>query len=464
MAKLKTVYLCQDCGHKAAKWAGQCPGCAAWNTLVEEVEAVAQAVKGRAARAFTELSSELTPLGSADAAAEERIPTGIGELDRLLGGGFVGDQVALLAGPPGIGKSTLMLHVAERLARGGRTLVYATGEESLAQVSARAKRLGVNGEGILLLAENSVLKILEAVKKADPGVLVIDSIQTVYHPELSGSPGSVGQVRECAAELLRLAKSRGILLLLLGHVTKEGSLAGPKVLEHMVDTVVQFEAEKQHLLRMLRVQKNRFGPTSEIGLFEMTGEGLREVSRAGDFFLMSESKKDLAGRAYGAALEGTRPILAEVQALAAYTRYPLPRRTATGFDSKRLDVLLAAMERHLGLRLENRDVFTTLAGGIRLRDPGLDLSVCAAVHSSVRDAAIPHDWVFIGEVGLLGEIGRVTNLAARLGEAERAGFTKAFVPKGHKGLPKFKTLSLVPVEGLAETMAKLPEGTAARVD
>ncbi|MFA5138421.1 MAG: DNA repair protein RadA [Elusimicrobiota bacterium] len=433
MPRLRAVYRCQDCGHDSPKWAGQCPECGAWNTLMEEAVEERAAGPVRGTKPLTHFSSEVVKLSEAPGADAARVPTRIGEVDRLLGGGAVAGQVLLLAGPPGIGKSTLMLQVAQGLAEGlgsAKPVLYVSGEESLAQVSGRAKRLGVRAGNILALAETDLQKILEAIEKHAPGAVFMDSIQTVFHPELPGGPGSVGQVRECAAELLRAAKSRGAVLFLLGHITKEGSVAGPKVLEHLVDTVLQFDTEARQMLRVLRAQKNRFGPCSEIGLFEMRERGLCEVPDASAFFIEEHSGSPAAGRAVGVAMEGSRPILAEVQALVTPTRYPLPRRMATGLDLNRVLVLLASLEKHLQLRLENRDVFVNLAGGLRLRDPALDLAVCMAVVSSSRDIPLPADEAYLGEVGLLGKLGRVSFLEARLKEAERAGMRSVLLVQG----------------------------------
>ncbi|MBI4424786.1 MAG: DNA repair protein RadA, partial [Elusimicrobia bacterium] len=403
----------------------------AWNTLVEEAVEVrpAGAAKGAAgARLLTDFSSGLKRLSEIDRSSESRIPVGLPELDRLLGGGLLRGQVALLAGPPGIGKSTLMLQAAAALAGQKRKIVYVSGEESLSQVSSRARRLGVDADHLLLASETDLLKVLDALREAEPEVLILDSVQTVYHPDLVGSPGSVGQVRECAAELLRAAKSRGTIVLMLGHVTKEGSLAGPRVLEHIVDTVLAFDSEEQGLLRVLRVQKNRFGPSDEIALFEMAESGLREVKDASAYFLAERTGRSLAGRAVSVAMEGSRPLLVEVQALVVPTKYPLPRRMATGLDLNRTLVLLAALEKHLHLRLESRDVFVSLAGGLKPKDPALDLAVCLAVVSSARDAALPSDRVYLGEVGLLGTLHREPRLAQRLTEAEKMGFASALAP------------------------------------
>jgi DNA repair protein RadA/Sms len=451
--KTKTLYRCQSCGFSSAKWLGQCPDCGEWNTLAEEA-APRAASSSQPRRALTEFSSELVRLSDASADPAERRPTGIGELDRLLGGGLVAGQVALLAGPPGIGKSTLMLQIAQALAASplGGPILYVSGEESAGQVAARAKRLGVDNGRIYFASETNLARVLEAAEKLKPAVWIVDSIQTVYHPEWAGSPGTVGQVRECAAELLRAAKASGAILFLLGHVTKEGDLAGPRVLEHIVDTVLHFDADKHHLLRLLRAHKNRFGSTSEIAIFEMGERGLREVSDASAFFVQGGGEP-LAGRAISVAVEGTRPILAEVQALVAPTRYPLPRRMVTGLDPNRTLVLLAALEKHLKLHLESKDVFVSLAGGLKLRDPALDLAVCAAVLSSVREAPAAPDRAFVGEVGLLGEVGRVPLMAARLGEARRMGFKSAAVSAKSEALKGFTVVALDRLHGLPGALA-----------
>jgi DNA repair protein RadA/Sms len=399
--------------------------------MIEEVvESRPAAPAGAAARQMTEFSSEVVSLKDAPSDTESRARTGIGEFDRLLGGGVVPGQVILLAGPPGIGKSTLMLQAAARLAAGApdRSALYISGEESLRQLSARAKRLGVRGDSLFLLSETDLVKIVAAVAKCNPGIIVLDSVQTVAHPELTSSAGTVAQVRECAAELLRVAKSTDSVVFLLGHVTKEGALAGPKVLEHIVDTVLYFDTERHDLLRVLRAWKNRFGSTDELGLFEMTETGLREVGDAAQFFLADRDGRAQAGRVPSVTMEGSRPLLVEVQSLVVHTKYPLPRRMATGMDLNRVLVLLAAMEKHLRLQLEERDVFVSLAGGLRVKDPAVDLAACMAVVSSARDVPVPSDWIMLGEVSLLGEVGRVPHLEARIKEAAKAGFSKILVP------------------------------------
>jgi DNA repair protein RadA/Sms len=460
MSRLKTVYRCQQCGHSASKPMGQCPGCSEWNVMVEEVvetrpgsltEQVAAAASG--GRALMDFSSPVTTLKEVAQAPETRHPVGIPELDRLLGGGVVPGQVVLLAGPPGIGKSTLMLQAAALLAKKG-SFLYVSGEESLRQVSSRAKRLGLSAETLYLLSETSLAKILATMEQVKPWAMVLDSVQTVAHPQLASTPGSVGQVRECAAELVRAAKGRDTVVFLLGHVTKDGALAGPKVLEHIVDTVLYFDTERHDLLRVLRAQKNRFGPTDELGLFEMGERGLKEVADASAFFLADLKGPAMPGRAVSVALEGSRPLLVEAQGLVVPTRYPLPRRMATGLDLNRVLVLLAAMERHMGLRLEERDAYVSLAGGLRLKDPALDLAACFAVAGSAWDKAVPADTVLVGEVGLLGEVGRVPQLESRLKEAAKAGFKRAVVNRrAAADLTKIPGLTVIGVADLREAAA-----------
>ena len=422
--KFKTVFVCQKCGYESPKWAGKCPECGEWNTLAEEVKQQ-ESKKEKRTRSFTDFSSEIIKLSDSRAVKESRIPTGIGEFDRLLGGGLVKGQITLLAGAPGIGKSTLMLQVADALAKNLKVL-YISGEESISQISGRAQRLGVNNPNIFLHCETNIQNIIESVENVSPDVLVLDSIQTVYHPEFTSSAGTVGQVRECAAELVRLCKPKGIITFVLGHVTKDGELAGPKILEHMVDSVLYFDTEKDNVLRLLRPHKNRFGSTAEIGLFKMTGHGLEGVENAGEYFAQTSARSALKGRAYTLALEGSRPLLTEVQALASPTHYPYPRRVTTGVDLNRCLMLFAALEKHVGLSLDNKDIYVSIAGGVKLKDPALDLAVCAAVISSVKDVAIPHEWVFLAEVGILGQIAKVPLMERRLEEAQRLGFKTAF--------------------------------------
>ena len=453
--KFKTVFVCQKCGYEAPKWAGKCPDCGEWNSLVEEVKAQEPKKTAARTRSFTDFSSEVVKLSQSKAVTEERIPTRIGEFDRLLGGGLVKGQLTLLAGAPGIGKSTLMLQVAAELSK-TRKVLYISGEESVSQISGRAQRLGVNGENIFLHCETDIQKIVESVQQVKPEVLILDSIQTVYHPEFTSSAGTVAQVRECTSELVRLCKPQGIITFVLGHVTKDGELAGPKILEHMVDCVLYFDTEKDNVLRLLRPHKNRFGSTGEIGLFKMTGRGLESVDNPSEYFSQTSRDKALKGRAYSLALEGSRPLLTEIQALVSPTHYPFPRRVTTGVDLNRCLVLFAALEKHIGLPLDNKDIFVSLAGGVKLKDPALDLAICAAVISSCKDIALPYDYVFMAEVGILGQAAKVPLIDRRLEEAQRLGFKKAYcAPVTKQEKSKLGALSLCEVADLNDLVLRL---------
>ena len=453
--KFKTVYVCQQCGFEALKWAGKCPDCGAWNSLTEEVKAQESKKPAARTRSFTQFESEVVKLSQSKSVQEPRIPTRIGEFDRLLGGGLVKGQLTLLAGAPGIGKSTLMLQVAAALA-GTHKVLYISGEESVNQISGRAQRLGIRGDNIFLHCETDIEKIVQSVQNQNPDVLIVDSIQTVYHPQFTSSAGTVAQVRECTGELVRLCKPKGIITFVLGHVTKDGELAGPKILEHMVDSVLYFDTEKDNVLRLLRPHKNRFGSTGEIGLFKMTGHGLESVDNPSEYFSQSSREKALKGRAYSLVLEGSRPLLSEVQALVSPTHYPYPRRVATGVDLNRCLVLFAALEKHIGLPLDNKDIYVSLAGGVKLKDPALDLAGCAAVISSCKDIALPFDYVFMGEVGILGQAAKVPLIDRRLEEAQRLGFTKAFcAPVTKQEQEKLGKLSLVQMGDLNDLSLKL---------
>jgi len=431
---------------------------------VEEAEEVLTKAAAKA-RGLTDFSEAPVKLSEARAMKAEHAPTGIAELDRALGGGLVNGQVVLLAGPPGIGKSTLTLESCAALASGayaGKKVLYVSGEESLSQVGSRAERLGARPENVYLMSETNLARIIEEFRNLMPAFLVIDSIQTVYHPDFAGSPGSVGQIRECASELLKTVKAAGVPLFLLGHVTKEGSLAGPKVLEHIVDTVLYFDAEKNNVFRVLRPHKNRFGPVDETGIFEMTATGLRSVDDAGLMLADSDRDRALAGRAFAVAFEGARPMLAEIQALAARSYLPYPRRTVTGIDLNRAQMLIAAIEKNLGLRFDEMDVFASLQGGIKLKDPALDLAFCAALISSAKDIALQPDCLFMGEVGILAQVSSPGFMDRRLAEAERLGFKTAFVPRlPKKDEGRFKNLRLEVVRDMGGLYAALARLTPA---
>lgn len=430
MAKTKTRYVCQVCAYESPQWMGRCTSCESWGSFVEEVARtpvkarVAQvpaAVRGVGARRPQRISD--VTLGE-----ETRLLTGVGEFDRVMGGGIMHGSLNLIAGDPGIGKSTLMTELAKYLPE--RRVLYVTGEESVRQVKLRAHRLGVEGDNLLLFSETNVEEIVAAVQEAEPDLMIVDSIQTLFRPDVQSAPGSVSQVRESTAALLAVTKEMDLPTFLVGHVTKAGSIAGPRVLEHMVDTVLSFEGDRHHAYRILRAVKNRFGSTNEIGVFEMRDTGLREVSNPSEIFL-SERSYGASGSTVVCSLEGTRPVLVEIQALVTPTSYGTPQRAATGFDYRRLQMLLAVLEKREGLRLSSHDVFVNVAGGVRLEEPAVDLGVIVAVASSFRDIPTDTGTVLIGEVGLGGEIRTVSQLELRLKEAAKLGFERALVPKNN---------------------------------
>jgi len=425
--KRNTVFVCQECGHQEPRWLGRCPGCNGWNALVEEARTPARKARNALAAAAAggarpQRLSELSP------AQTKRLLTGIAELDRVMGGGLVPGSLLLIGGEPGIGKSTLMLQVCSLLSRAGSPVLYVTGEESAEQVRLRADRLGVDLERLYVLCAVEMGEVVAAIEELSPAFLVVDSIQTVFSAGLASAPGSVGQVRECTAELLRQAKRRRLTVFVVGHVTKYGAIAGPKTLEHMVDTVLYFEGEGFQQYRIVRAAKNRYGSTNEIGVFEMTEAGLTEVANPSDFFL-SDRRTDVSGSAVAATIEGTRPLLVEIQALAARTPFALPQRVATGLDARRLNMLLCVIERRAGVATAGNDVFVNVAGGLRLTETATDLATAAAVASSLRDVPLPADTVFVGEVGLAGEVRAVARTESRLAEAGRLGFHRVLMPR-----------------------------------
>jgi DNA repair protein RadA/Sms len=450
MAKAKTIFVCSECGGYATKWQGQCAHCNAWNTLVESVERAAPASTHRfAALAQT---SQVQPLSQVEAQELRRLATGISEFDRVLGGGLVPGGVVLIGGDPGIGKSTLLLQTLCRVGAAHSTL-YVSGEESLQQIALRARRLGLESHDVQLLSEIQLEKILAVLTERKPEVAVIDSIQTLYSDALTSAPGSVAQVRECAAQLTRHAKQSGTTLVMIGHVTKEGALAGPRVLEHMVDTVLYFEGDTHSSFRLVRAFKNRFGAVNELGVFAMTERGLREVGNPSALFL-SHHAQDVAGACITVTLEGTRPLLVEVQALVDSAHGSSPRRLSVGLDSNRLALLLAALHRHAGIACFDQDVFVNAVGGVRIAEPAADLAVLLAIVSSLRSQALPQKLVAFGEVGLAGEVRPVQRGQERLKEAAKLGFTRAIIPKGNA--PKQRSLDgieLVPVERLEQAVA-----------
>jgi DNA repair protein RadA/Sms len=446
--RLRTVYRCDTCGAVSPKWGGRCAACGAWNSLVEDVEEVGAG--GRSPTPSLLPSSPAVPITDVAVDGGRALPTGVPELDRVLGGGLVAGSVTLVGGEPGIGKSTLLLHVAAHHARTTGAALYVSAEESRSQVQARAARVGALVPGLWLQAETSLPAILTAVEETGARLVVVDSIQTVSDPELGPAPGSVVQVRECAHVLVQEAKRRGTAVLLVGHVTKDGSLAGPRLLEHVVDTVLAFEGDRHHALRLLRAQKRRFGPTGELGLFEMDERGLRAVPDASGLFL-ADRRNGVSGSAVVPTVEGQRPLLVEVQALTVRSQLPQPRRSAQGLDQGRLSLLLAVLEQRAGLPLAGLDVYVSVTGGVRLTEPGADLAVCLALASTATGRPLPPELVACGEVGLGGELRQVPQTQRRLQEAARLGFTRAIVPvsapNGVAGIEVLRARSLL--EGLA---------------
>ncbi|MFA5038378.1 MAG: DNA repair protein RadA [Candidatus Omnitrophota bacterium] len=451
LAKSRAAFVCQNCGFSSPKWMGRCPDCSSWNSLVEE-EAVFRTSSSVAAY------REPVLLHSVDSREKERMQTRIHELDRVLGGGVVRGSVVLVGGDPGIGKSTISLQLCQKLAASGRKILYVSGEESVEQTKMRADRLGGGSLDTLYIVNVTDLEaIVEAVKKFLPDLVVVDSIQVVYTSLLQSSAGSVGQVRECAGILTQLAKQTGISVLLIGHVTKEGTLAGPRVLEHIVDTVLYFEGERFSSYRILRAIKNRFGSTNEIGVFEMDSKGLAEVKNPSEIFL-AERPKEVSGSVVVPVLEGSRPILVEIQALVSKANIGLTRRKAQGIDPNRLTLLSAVLEKRLALKLFDKDIFLNVVGGMKLDDPAIDLAVCLAVASSIQDRIIPYDTVVLGEVGLASEVRSVSNVILRVNEAHKLGFKKCILPKSnHQSLKdwKDKEMKLVSVSDLKEALSSL---------
>ena len=420
----KTVFVCSECGYETPKWAGKCPGCGEWNTMVEDVRLPQKSAISAAPRPAHTFSA--TPLSQINAADEHRFVTGISELDRVLGGGIVKGSVILLSGDPGIGKSTILLQVCNALQRDIKIL-YVSGEESAIQIKLRAKRIGVEGDSVSIMTETDVQTVCEYINSARPDLVMIDSIQTMQHPDISSSPGSIVQVRESSNLLLRTGKSLDIPIFIVGHVNKGGDIAGPKVMEHIVDTVLYFEGERNQSYRILRAIKNRFGSTNEIGVFEMTETGLAEVENP-SAMMLSGRMSDVSGGCITCIIEGTRPILAEVQGLVAATGFGNARRTAAGFDYNRLNLLLAVLEKRLGLMFSNLDTYINIVGGIRLDEPAADLAVAMALVSGLRDIPIDENTVAFGEIGLSGELRSVPRAQARVNEAARMGFTRCILP------------------------------------
>lgn len=448
MAKLKTKYVCTECGCESPKWMGKCPECNQWNTFIEEVDAKISSSSSAS------LLNVAKPQKMKDISMEEemRISTGLCELDRVLGGGIVKGSLVLVGGDPGIGKSTLLLQLSDNVAQKGLKVLYVSGEESAKQIKIRAQRMGLDSDGIYLISENNMEYIQQNIHEINPDVLIIDSIQTVYNPTILSAPGSVSQVRDATGNLMRIAKGEGITVFIVGHVTKAGAIAGPRVLEHMVDTVLYFEGDSHMSYRILRAVKNRFGSTNELGIFEMADRGLTEVINPSQM-LLSGRMKGVPGSAIIATMEGTRPMLVEVQALLSYTSFGVPRRAATGADYNRVVLLMAVLEKRVGFQLQNYDSYVNVVGGIKLNEPSSDLGIIAAIASSYKDKEIDDGAVIIGEVGLAGEVRAVNFIEKRINEAYKLGFNKCIIPyNNYKNLKDVAHIKVYGVRSVEEAL------------
>jgi DNA repair protein RadA/Sms len=436
--KIKINYICQNCGYTSPRWIGKCPSCEQWNTFEESIAETRRSKSSKETSARN-VQAAVRPLADVKEREDRnRTATGIGELDRVLGGGIVGGSVMLIGGDPGIGKSTLMLQIAGKLT--SKKFLYVSGEESPSQIKMRADRLGVNVSNFYVLPETNLETISAAIDLEKPDIVVVDSIQTVFIPELESSPGTITQLRESTSYLIKIAKSTDIPIFIVGHITKDGTIAGPKAIEHMVDVVLQFEGERTHFYRVLRGIKNRFGSTNEIGIFEMSESGLKEVPNPSEVFL-SQRNYGASGCVISSAIEGTRPILIEVQALVSSSSYGMPQRTSMGFDYKRLNILTAVLEKKLGLFLNKHDIFLNIAGGVKIDETAVDLAAAMSIFSSFKDVPVDSETVIIGEVGLAGEIRTVSNIEKRINEAEKLGFKRIILPKNnlkHLNLKKYK--------------------------
>jgi DNA repair protein RadA/Sms len=440
MPKTKIKYICSNCAYESLRWLGKCPECESWNSFTEEIIETSKRIPS-----ITKSKFELNTIETISASEDDRIKTGIGEFDRVLGGGLMPGSVILLGGDPGIGKSTLAMQVSANI---NQKVLYVTGEESEKQIKLRSSRLKLKSSDFYVQADTNLSNILGAINQLNPSVVVIDSIQTMYRSELDNSPGTITQVRECTSLLMDEAKKKHFCVIIIGHVTKEGMIAGPKLLEHMVDTVVQFEGESNYSFRILRAQKNRFGGTNEIGVFEMHEDGLHEVKNPSELFL-SEREKQTPGSVVTSSIEGTRPILLEVQALVTPSNYGYPQRVSNGFDQRRLSILLAVIEKRANIRVSAANIFVNIAGGIRASEPAVDLAVCVAIASSLNDKVIDNQTIVIGEVGLGGEIRSVGNIEKRIQEAEKLGFKYALIPHGNlKEIKHSGKISIKSVENL----------------
>lgn len=440
--KEKLIYFCKECGNETLKWSGQCPACGAWNTITEMKiqQDNIRTIPTGIGSATNDGKDGSIPLSEIESREEDRISIDISEFDRVLGGGIVSGSMILLGGDPGIGKSTMLMQVADRLSDRGLKILYISGEESSKQLKLRCDRININRDGIFVYAENRMQRVVNEIGKLQPDVIIVDSIQTMYKEDASGLPGNVTQIRECTLDYLNIAKTRNISVFLIGHVTKDGQIAGPRVLEHIVDTVLYFEGEKDNSLKLLRSVKNRFGSNDEVGIFRMESDGMHPVLNPSNIML-GEYKFDLSGTTVTAMYEGSRPILVEVQALVSQTYYTMPRRTAEGIDLNKLLKLIAVLEKRLGLVLGNKDVYINVVGGMKLNEPGVELSIMASIYSSLKNITFPKKTAFIGEIGLSGEIRGVKNIQGRVGECQKFGIEQVVIPqKNRKEADKYKNM------------------------
>jgi DNA repair protein RadA/Sms len=451
MSKLKTSFFCQNCGAQFAKWQGQCGSCKQWNTIAEEIIQKEEKTSWKPSTTESKRVSKPLKIKEIDSAQEVRMDSTDGEFNRVLGGGIVPGSLILLGGEPGIGKSTLLLQISLKLPY--KTL-YVSGEESQKQIKMRADRINPNSENCLVLTETKTQNIFRHILEVEPDIVIIDSIQTLHTDYIDSTPGSISQIRETTAELIKFAKETNVPVILIGHITKDGNIAGPKILEHMVDTVLQFEGDRNHVYRILRSLKNRFGSTAELGIYEMQGSGLREVSNPFEI-LISHREEELSGTAIASTLEGMRPLMIEIQALVSTAVYGTPQRSTTGYNAKRLNMILAVLEKRAGFRLGTKDVFLNVTGGISVDDPAIDLAVVAAILSSNEDITIGKEFCFAGEVGLSGEIRPVNRVEQRIQEAEKLGFTTIFVSKYNKLSTKYSGIKVVLVSKIEEVVEQL---------
>ncbi|MFR8871803.1 DNA repair protein RadA [Paraclostridium sordellii] len=451
MAKIKTKYVCQECGYENSKWLGKCPECSNWNTFVEEIEEK-RSKSNKEVFVIDKSSSRPLNINSIETIKEQRFSTCINELDRVLGGGVVKGSLVLVGGDPGIGKSTLLIQVSSNVANSGKRVLYISGEESASQIKMRAQRLGIKSDNLYIFAENN-LSIIEAhLESVNPDLIIVDSIQTVFSPEITSAPGTVSQIKEGTSRFMKISKKMGISTFVVGHVTKEGALAGPKVLEHMVDTVLYFEGERFNTYRLVRAVKNRFGSTNELGVFEMREIGLVELENPSKI-LISEKPKDVAGSVIISTVEGTRPMLLELQALVSPTSFGIPKRTATGVDYNRVSLLMAVLEKRVGMQIQNQDVYINVVGGIKINEPSIDLGIVMSIASSFRNIPIDGNVAITGEVGLTGEIRAVSFIEKRIAECKKLGFTKIIIPKSnYEAVKDIKGIDICPVDSVRQAI------------